>query len=76
MSTMWIGELLDRAGAAMLVLEQEGVFPGELRVSLAAHEAFSDLRRRELSDGVPLLVLGTSVVADPAIAAEEFALTP
>ena len=38
------------------------------------YECFTGLRARELSDGLPLLVLGTEVTQDPELAPAEWLL--
>lgn len=70
----WICGLLDSVSEQLLALEEAGLFASELRVSSEAYLSFAHLRQRELSDGVPLLVLGTAVSEDPGLAADEFAL--
>ena len=52
--------------------EELGQFPAELRVSSRVYECFTGLRARELSEGLPLLVLGTEVTEDRELAAAEF----
>ncbi|MGW3984452.1 hypothetical protein [Streptomyces mirabilis] len=76
MSELWIGALLDRVGAAMLKLEEEGLFVSELRVSPGAVTSFAALRRGELEAGLPLMVLGTEAVEDVTLETDEFALVP
>ena len=68
----WICAVLDGASAELLALEQVGQFPAELRVSSRVYKCFTDLRARELSDGLPLLVLGTEVTEDRELAPAEF----
>jgi hypothetical protein len=70
----WICAVLDGASAELLALEQAGQFPAELRVSSRVYQCFTDLRARELSDGLPLLVLGTEVTEDQELAPAEFAV--
>ncbi len=76
----WICSVLDNAGAKLLALEEVGLFPTELRVSGGVYDSFVRLRHRELSDGVPLLVLvlvlGTAVTEDPQLTADAFLLRP
>jgi hypothetical protein len=76
MSDMWIGDLLDRAGAAMLRLEEDGLFVSAFRVSPRIGASFAALRQGEIDDGLPLMVLGTEVIEDPMLAPDEFALVP
>jgi len=71
-----VAELLDNAAARMLPLEEDGVFPSELRVSASVYASFAELRHRELAAGFPLLVLGTPVVLDALLETEEFVITP
>ena len=68
----WICAVLDGASAELLAYEELGQFPAELRVSSRVYECFAGLRARELSAGLPLLVLGTDVIADPELASTEF----
>ena len=68
----WICAVLDGASAELLAYEELGQFPAELRVSSRVYECFAGLRARELSAGLPLLVLGTDVIADPELASAEF----
>jgi hypothetical protein len=70
----WICAVLDGASAALLALEEGGQFPAELRVSSRVYESFTHLRARELSEGLPLLVLGTEVTQDRELAPTEFAV--
>jgi hypothetical protein len=70
----WICAVLDGASAELLALEQVGQFPSELRVSSRVYKCFTGLRARELSDGLPLLVLGTEVTEDQELAQAEFAV--
>lgn len=72
----WICSVLDSAGAKLLALEEVGQFPAELRVSSDVYNSFVRLRHRELSDGVPLLVLGTAVAEDPQLTGDDFLLRP
>ena len=68
----WICAVLDGASAELLAHEDLGQFPAELRVSSRVYECFAGLRARDLSAGLPLLVLGTDVIADPELASAEF----
>jgi hypothetical protein len=68
----WICAVLDGASAELLAHEELGQFPAELRVSSRVYECFTSLRARELSDGLPLLVLGTEVTEDRELAPTEF----
>jgi hypothetical protein len=68
----WICAVLDGASAELLAHEELGQFPAELRVSSRVYECFAALRARELSDGLPLLVLGTEVTQDRGLTAAEF----
>ncbi len=70
----WICAVLDGASAELLALEQRGQYPAELRVSSRVYECFTGLRARELSDGLPLLVLGTEVTQDLELGPAEFVL--
>jgi hypothetical protein len=68
----WICAVLDGASAELLAHEELGQFPAELRVSSRVYRCFTGLRARELSAGLPLLVLGTDVVEDRDLASAEF----
>jgi hypothetical protein len=68
----WICAVLDGASAELLAHEELGQFPAELRVSSRVYECFTGLRARELSEGLPLLVLGTQVTEDSELAPAEF----
>jgi hypothetical protein len=68
----WICAVLDGASAELLAHEEQGQFPAELRVSSRVYECFTGLRARELSEGLPLLVLGTEVTEDSELAPAEF----
>ena len=70
----WICAVLDGASAELLAHGELGQFPAELRVSSSVYECFTSLRARELSDGLPLLVLGTEVIEDRELAPAEFGL--
>jgi len=72
----WICSVLDQAGAQLLALEYDGRYPTELRVSSTVYRSFLRLRHRELTDGNPLLVLGTPVTEDPHLTADAFLLQP
>ena len=72
----WISAVLDGASERLLALEQQGLFPTELRVSSGVYGSLAGLRARELSAGLPLLVLGTEVTEDPELTASEFELRP
>jgi hypothetical protein len=70
----WISAVLDGASEQLLALEQQGLFPAELRVSTGVYRSLAGLRVRELTAGLPLLVLGTEVTEDPGLTASEFTL--
>ena len=70
----WICAVLDAASAELLALEQQGQYHAELRVGRRVYESFTSLRARELSDGLPLLVLGTEVTQDPELGPAAFGL--
>lgn len=72
----WIGAVLDGASEQLLAAEQQGLFPAELRVSSGVYRSLAALRARELTAGLPLLVLGTQVTEDPELTAAEFRLRP
>jgi hypothetical protein len=72
----WISDVLDGASEQLLALEQQGSFPVELRVSAAVYHSLASLRARELTAGLPLLVLGTEVTEDQELTASEFTLRP
>ncbi|MER5525760.1 hypothetical protein ABT075_14280 [Streptomyces sp. NPDC002677] len=72
----WICSVLDHASAQLLALENVGLHPTELRVSSPVYHSFLRLRHRELTDGNPLLVLGTPVTEDPRLTADAFLLRP
>jgi hypothetical protein len=72
----WISGILDAASAHLLAMEEAGMFPDELRVSSDVHASFARLRQRDLARGVPLLVLGVEVTADPALGRDEFRTRP
>ncbi len=72
----WVCGVLDQASAHLLTLEEQGVFPGQLRVGSDVFAAFSRLRQRDLRRGLPLLVLGIEVTEDPALGGDEFSLVP
>lgn len=72
--TAWISGVLDAASARLLALEEAGGFPGELRVSGDVYATFAQLRQRDLARGLPLLVLGVEVTADPDLSGDEFRL--
>jgi hypothetical protein len=72
----WICAVLDGASEQLLALEQQGSFPTELRVSSGVYRSLAGLRARELSAGIPLLVLGTEVTEDPGLTAAEFTVLP
>ncbi len=68
----WICGVLDGASAELLAHEELGQFPAELRVSSRVYACFTGLRARELSEGLPLLVLGTEVIEDSELTSAEF----
>lgn len=72
----WLCPILDRAAALLLAWEQNGLHPSELRVHPEVYERLAGLRAREMRAGVPLLVLGTDVVADADLTRDGFALSP
>jgi hypothetical protein len=72
----WISAVLDGASEQLLALEQQGSFPAELRVSPQVYRSLASLRARELTAGLPLLVLGTEVTNDPELTASQFTLRP
>jgi hypothetical protein len=72
----WICSVLDHASARLLALENDGCYPAELRVSSPVYRSFVRLRHRELTDGIPLLVLGTPVIEDPRLTADDFLIRP
>jgi hypothetical protein len=72
----WICSVLDHASAQLLALEYDGRYPTELRVSSRVYRSFLHLRHHELTDGSPLLVLGTPVTEDPQLTSDDFLLQP
>ena len=68
----WICAVLDGASAELLAHEEQGQFPAELRVSSRVYECFTGLRARELSEGLPLLVLGTEMTERTELGPPEF----
>ncbi|GAA4536836.1 hypothetical protein [Pseudonocardia xishanensis] len=72
----WIGALLDKAGAPLLQLEEDGIFPSKLRLSSEVYDSLVRLRYRELEHGNPLVLLGTQVVEDASLSRDDFALEP
>lgn len=74
--TAWISGVLDAASAHLLAMEEAGTFPDELCVSSDVYASFAHLRRRDLARGVPLLVLGVELSADPALRGDEFRTRP
>jgi hypothetical protein len=71
-----LAALLDAASAQLLRLEENGEFPGELRVSADAYASLAGLRGRELAAGHRLIVLGAAVVPDTALRPDQFTLAP
>lgn len=63
---------LDRASTELLRLEEENRLPEGLQVHPAMYELMAGVRRRELADGYPLLVLGLPVEADEALSAQDY----
>jgi len=72
----WINHILNDASECLLALEETGRFPSELRVHTTVFRSFEHLRRRELDNGFPLIVLGTSLVEDATLAQDEFDVIP
>jgi hypothetical protein len=64
----WICPMLDAASERLLTLEESGRHATELRVSSDLYAALTRLRKRELDEHLPLLVLGTLTVEDPELA--------
>jgi len=65
-------DILDRASHELLRLEEENRFPHALCVHPAMFEMMADVRRKELDQGYPLLVLGLPVSAEAALDADEY----
>lgn len=74
--TVWISGVLDAASAHLLTMEEAGTFPGRLCVSSDVYASFAQLRQRDLARGLPLLVLGVELTADPALHGDEFQTRP
>jgi hypothetical protein len=72
----WVCGVLDKASAHLLAMEDEGLFPEELRVGSDVYQTFAQLRERDLARGVPLLVLGVELTEDPALTGDDFSLKP
>ncbi|MEV6925178.1 hypothetical protein AB0M46_11840 [Dactylosporangium sp. NPDC051485] len=72
----WIAPLLDKASGRLQALERVGLFPSELRVAAAMFERLDRTCGRRISADGELIVLGTTVVADPLLAADDFTLAP
>ncbi|QYB00240.1 hypothetical protein I1A62_04045 (plasmid) [Rhodococcus sp. USK10] len=73
---VWINHILNNASARLLALEETGSFASELHVPSDVYRSFQYLRRREIANGLPLIVLGASVVEDPTLTRDEFQVVP
>lgn len=68
-------DFLDRASTELLRMEEQNRLPDGIRVHPALYEMMADIRRRELDEGYPLMVLGMAVEPDAALEAHEYRLT-
>jgi hypothetical protein len=66
---------LDRASTELLRMEEQNSLPDGISVHPALYEMMAVIRRRELDDGYPLIVLGMTVQADAALQTHEYRLT-
>ncbi|MDZ7931758.1 MAG: hypothetical protein U5N21_17600 [Rhodococcus sp. (in: high G+C Gram-positive bacteria)] len=73
---VWVGEFLSDASRTLLAFEESGIYPSELRVHSELYSSVAHLRSRELSQGVPLMVLGIPLISDDTVSKGAFALTP
>ncbi|MFV0457753.1 MAG: hypothetical protein ACK5MT_03135 [Actinomycetales bacterium] len=72
----WINHILNDASQRILDLEQDGESASELRVHPSVARTFERLRAREMSDGMPILVLGAEVVADHSLGICDVSVVP
>lgn len=76
MTHSWINHVLNKASERLLPLEESGHFASELRVPSSAFHSFEHLRKRELDNGLPLIVLGALLVEDASLASDEIRVIP
>lgn len=74
MAQQWLNDILDRASSQLLRLEEARGNLWTMRVHPDVYNTMAHLRRRELAWGLPLIVLGTEVIADASVAQDEFVL--
>jgi hypothetical protein len=71
-----LAALLDAASERLLQMEENNEFASELRLSAEAYTSLAQLRGPELTDGHPLIVLGTAAMPDPNLPPGYFTLIP
>jgi hypothetical protein len=69
-----VADFLDRASSELLRLEEQNDFPAGLRVHPEMFDLMAGLRKKELDEGFPLLVLGLPVAPEASLGADEYRL--
>lgn len=65
-------DLFDDACPPLLALIEQDRMPGTMFVHPDVHASIARLRRREIDDGYPLMILGMELVADEAVPESRF----
>lgn len=72
MSTFWLTQLVDRACAQILAMEQREAYPTALHVHPEIFEQMRRIRAAELERGMDLLLLGIPVSPSSGIPQDGF----
>ncbi|MFN3145611.1 MAG: hypothetical protein ACE368_10265 [Paracoccaceae bacterium] len=72
---MFFSDILDRACPAATQAERRGQLPARIFVNPAVYDRIAEIRRDEIANGYPLLLLGMYLEADASLAETEFRLS-
>lgn len=74
MRSIGFATLLDKASTELLRMEEESRLPSAMRVHPDMYGVMADIRKREIADGFPLLVLGMPVRPDDSLEMHDYQL--
>lgn len=76
MSAFWLTQLVDRACAQILAMEQREAYPTALHVHPEVFAQMRHIRAAELERGMDLLLLGIPVSPSSAVPQDGFLVVP
>lgn len=74
MPAQGFANILDRASSELLTLEEQRQFPSGMQVAPQMFALMTQVRKREMDLGFPLLVLGLSVAPDASLGPDDYRL--